>query len=87
MQEIIAIPRIEAGGMPILFFPTEPARRGRIVCYAHIGQHAEADIGYYLQSTRPDKTGVCKDLIAEYEGLGPERCKLILHKTMRSAGI
>lgn len=34
------------------FFPYGPANRGNLQCYAHIGQHGEASLGYYQRSKR-----------------------------------
>lgn len=41
----------------IAFFPEFRVRYGNIVCYAHIGQHGEADILYYrtTKKTSPDE--------------------------------
>ena len=33
-------------GAPILFFPTEPANAGRVLCYARVGEHSEASRAY-----------------------------------------
>ena len=35
------------------FLPDSDANYGRIVCYAHIGQHSEASLDYYDKRTRP----------------------------------
>ena len=53
------IPRTEIiNGNPelILFFPDDPANYGNIACWAHMGEHAESSIEYYLTETKP-----CKD--------------------------
>lgn len=82
---IIVIPRVEKDGTPVLFIPREPANPGRIVCYAHIGQHSEADFGYYYRMTKPDKLGACKHLLQEYYNLGPvkDRQELIIRQRIR----
>jgi hypothetical protein len=82
---IVVIPRVEKDGTPILFFPGEQASLGRIVCYAHLGQHSEAVFGYYYRMTKPDKLGVCKHLLREYYNLGPieDRQELIIRQRIR----
>lgn len=54
----------------LLFFPESSASYGRIECYAHIGQHNEAAMQFYMSNTRPAKTEAEKkeiaDLLAEY---------------------
>jgi hypothetical protein len=79
MQTITVIPRIEKDGTPILFLPDDEANPGRIACYVRVGQHSEADLGYY-RTTKPDKTGACADLIKEYENLGPDKCTVKIRK-------
>ena len=39
----------------VAFFPHEHVNHGRIGCYAHLGQHGEADLGYY-GTTSPVRT-------------------------------
>ncbi len=42
--------RYEGGDREILaFFPDADVNWGRILCYAHIGQHSEADYMFYLR--------------------------------------
>ena len=54
---IILVPRVypaKPDGHPecVLFLPHAAANPGRIVCYAHVGQHSEASTDYY-SDTRP----------------------------------
>ena len=71
--EIITIPRIakeDGQDVPVLFFPEIRVNRGCICGYAHIGQHAEWDLGYYSQTTRkPTEANKAEveQLIREYE--------------------
>jgi hypothetical protein len=80
---ITVIPRIDEDGLPILFFPHEPANPGRMVCYVHLGQHGEADIGYYRQKTKPDRSNACADLIKEYASLPGGGRIVIRHRRER----
>lgn len=56
--------RKESDGEIIAFLPELPANYGKIVCYAHMGQHSEATLEYY-QSTKSAKP-------AEYMALHTE---------------
>ena len=47
MEKVKVIFRKEKSGDVIAFFPEFKANYGRMVCYAHVGQHGEADIEYY----------------------------------------
>ena len=40
-------------GAPILFFPSEPANPGRVLCYAQIGEHSEAGRAYMRKLPEP----------------------------------
>ena len=51
-------------GECLAVFPTVPARPGTLACYAHIGQHTEADSGY-ARSGRLANESEYKDLHAE----------------------
>lgn len=56
-------------GNPILFFPQYDANAGRICCYAHIGQHSEADMSYYRGCRNPQglkQIQAGDELLAEY---------------------
>lgn len=56
MKNIIhVIVKWEGGksGNPVLFLPEYAANDGRIVCYAHMGQHSEADLSYYWELRNP----------------------------------
>lgn len=69
------IPRWEGGknGNAVLFLPDQDANTGRMVCYAHIGQHSEAQIEYY-HGTKPaticnrEQREEIAALVKEYEG-------------------
>ena len=50
-EKLKVIYRKENDGGIIAFLPELSANRGRIVCYAHLGQHSEADIDYYSTTT------------------------------------
>lgn len=45
------------------------ANHGNILCYAHIGQHSEADYGYYLRGKQATPSEY-KELKAELESIG-----------------
>lgn len=53
-EKLKVIYRKTNDGEVIAFMPELPANYGKIVCYAHIGQHSEATLEYY-QSTRSAK--------------------------------
>lgn len=40
-------------GAPILFFPSEPAKPGKVLCYAQIGEHSEACRAYMRNLPEP----------------------------------
>jgi len=82
--KITIIPRIEKDGTPILFLPDDPCSRpDRIGCYAHLGQHSEADIGYYYQDTKPDRANACAPLLNEYRSIPPRDAELVIRKRRR----
>lgn len=59
----------------VAFMPDAETNRGMIMCYAHVGQHSEASIGYYRQNTTPVEQPMCidaVDLICELERIGYE---------------
>ena len=76
-MKITIIPRMEKDGTPILFLPDDPVNPGRIGCYAHLGQHSEADLGYYYENTMPDRKGACAALIDEYRSIPPRDAELV----------
>lgn len=41
------------GRNAVAFFPYSEATNGYLVCYAHIGQHSEGSLGYYMQTKAP----------------------------------
>jgi hypothetical protein len=74
MKFLKVIPRIEKEtGDAILFLPQVPACYGMVTCYAHIGQHSEADVGYFSSGTRKAKSesekAACAALVREYDHL------------------
>ncbi len=73
----------------ILFFPAADANLGKIVCYAHVGQHSEASMMFFSQHTaKPTEKNLAKaglskadfvDLIKEWENMGPEHTPVKLY--------
>jgi hypothetical protein len=63
-DKLKVIYRKDSDGKVIAFMPELPANYGKIVCYAHIGQHSEASIEYYHSTTTA--------LPSEYEPLHKE---------------
>lgn len=63
-DKLKVIYRKDSDGKVIAFLPELPANYGKIVCYAHMGQHSEASIEYYHDT----KTA----LPSEYEPLHKE---------------
>lgn len=51
-------------------FPEEVCRCGRCLCYAHIGQHFEADYTEVIRTTKPATEGQYSVLLAELEAVG-----------------
>lgn len=51
--------------LPIAFFPHEHVNYGKLGCYAHLGQHGEADLGYYQSTRKPRAADSAK--VAELE--------------------
>ena len=83
------IPRIavyEDGKEPILFLPDLKSNPGRIACYVRVGEHGEADIGFYRNCTRkPDKEALA---LAEWYALlkcAPEDNAVIRQRWQRRA--
>ena len=52
MEKVKVIFRKEKNGDIVAFFPELKANYGRMVCYAHIGQHSEADVEYYWNTQK-----------------------------------
>lgn len=68
---------------PLLFFPEYPANPGRIVCYAHAGQHGEADMGYYCWLKNPrtlEQKRAAHELFREYQRNNPEYTMRIINR-------
>ena len=60
----------------IAFFP-ETYKNGKVMCYAHVGQHSMADIGYYWDNTkRINSAEEYGPLWKELEMIGYENLKL-----------
>jgi hypothetical protein len=60
----------------IAFFPYETANRGRMLSYMHIGQHSEADYGYYLECKKANEQEY-KNLYDELNRIGYDDLKVI----------
>lgn len=56
--------------------PDVPANPGRVTCYAHVGQHGEADRAWVREKTRPATP-------AEYEALHRELSRIYAPETLR----
>lgn len=55
-------------GKVTAYLPTCEANPGRIMCYAHIGQHCEADLRYY-RTGRPATLAEYVSLLQELRGI------------------
>jgi hypothetical protein len=51
------------------FLPCVPANRGMVMCYAHVGQHSEASLGYYRKG-RPSTIQEYDPLLRELRERG-----------------
>lgn len=72
----------------IAFMPELPANYGRIVCYAHMGQHSEADVEYYHNTKKATKAEY-KPLLMELKSIYND-CELVVkqkinYKDLRNA--
>lgn len=72
----------------IAFMPELPANYGRIVCYAHMGQHSEADTEYY-HNTKKATEAEYKPLLMELKAIYDD-CELMVkqkinYKDLRNA--
>jgi hypothetical protein len=52
MDKVKVIFRKGTNGEVMAFFPELPACYGMITCYQHIGQHSEASVMYYWDTTK-----------------------------------
>lgn len=92
MNTLRVIFRAEKSGEVVAVFPdtqgrSDPNRRGanRLTCYAHIGQHGDASVGWY-RTTRPASPDEYAHLLAELRGIyetGPAAVKLLVVKRRR----
>lgn len=64
-------------------FPTVPARPGRLACYAHIGQHSEADSAY-ARSGRLATESEYRDLHAELTRIYSPEYSLVIRKRIHA---
>ena len=60
----------------VAFFPEIEANYGRILSYMHIGQHSEADLGFYHVTKKATETEY-KPLLEELKAIY-EDCELIV---------
>ena len=72
----------------IAFMPELKANYGRIVCYAQLGQHSEADLEYYQNTKKANETEY-KALLNELNGIYND-CVLVVkqklnYKDLRNA--
>lgn len=69
-QDTVKVIAKIAKGECELFFPEYEVNRGRIACWAFVGQHGEADIDYYNQCRNPKNSAeeaLVKTAIKQYE--------------------
>lgn len=62
----------------IAFFPEIEANYGRILSYMHIGQHGEADLGFYHITKKATETEY-RPLLNELEAIYDD-CKLVVKR-------
>ncbi len=77
-------------GSALLFFPAYSANRGNIVCYAHMGQHSEACMGYYRQCrnpSTPQQKEEAKNLFAEYQRSFPSEVFRVVKRDTKNMRI
>jgi len=66
-------------GEVLAVFPDLPAKFGNHVCYAHVGQHSEADSFYCRTAGRPAKP-------EEYADLAKELTKTVGYQPLHIVG-
>lgn len=62
----------------VAFFPEFEANYGRILSYMHIGQHSEADLGFYHETKKATETEY-KPLLEELKAIYDD-CELIVRQ-------
>jgi 2-iminoacetate synthase ThiH len=70
-------------GEIMAFFP-DTLQDGKMECYAHIGQHSQADILYYWKETKPATEEEYKELQRELISVGYDA--LTIYKRISSIG-
>lgn len=68
MEKLKVIFRKDKENNVIGFFPELPANIGKIVCYEHIGQHGEADIGFF-HSLKKASPAEYAELLSEMQSI------------------
>ena len=58
------------GGPCEAFIVDASANPGHVMCYAHVGQHGEASLGYYRYRTRPATPEEYRGLQRELNRIG-----------------
>lgn len=53
MADRVVLRKDKEDGSIVAFLPDATANLGRVMCYAHIGQHSEASLDYYRLNTTP----------------------------------
>ena len=64
-------------------FPTLPANPGRLLCYAHVGQHSECSEGWFRDCTRQARVDEYAGLHREVQGIygrDPDPFELVIVK-------
>ena len=64
----------------VAFFPEFEANYTRIMSYVHIGQHAEADLGFYHKSVKATEEEY-KPLLEELKAIYND-CELVIRQRM-----
>lgn len=64
------IKKIKDTGEIIAFIPTEPAQKGMILSYMHVGQHSEASIDFMLHDCVECTEDESYDLRQELKAIG-----------------
>lgn len=79
----VSIRRRRADRVPELFF----WHAGELTCYAHVGQHSAADLGYYRSHTRPAEPSDpdCAALLAEWQAQPPADLPVRVVRRLKSS--
>ena len=78
MEKVKVLFRKNDGGV-YAFFPEATANYGMVMTYAHIGQHSEASLEFYLNSKKATKEEYA-NLLSELENIYDDCTLVVKHR-------